>query len=395
MKIDTKKEAFKLVHDPTHLLYLLFTKYGDIEEDYYNLIINQLLYNKFSHLNSIFKENCFKNNNNEFLKRIYNKKECIQRLPRLYDYYKNYYIYFCRPFFLNFFSANILHHYYNNKAEIFYKNNYSSSSGDKNEKENNKCSNSTSSSMDNDTEIKTIFTKRNKYIIDNDIDSEKCSITLSLENYSKDNNNKGLISKRSKNGSFEKVIKYFIHEYKVIDKKKEYKNLLKNGNNKNFNEEKNNDLFINIEKNNSDKKNESNYSNYYNKTKDKSYNFLTDDDNKHFIDIIQKIRNSKFTAKLSRNSELDELKKNNNLIKKENHANDILTNQLWKNHQNIIKDIINESENKNNKKENINEKNKNISRNNNNNKNIFKFSSKLNDKKSTNLMNLEIKKIKI
>ena len=34
-KVDTKKEAFKLVHDPTKLLSLLYLKYGDIEEEYF------------------------------------------------------------------------------------------------------------------------------------------------------------------------------------------------------------------------------------------------------------------------------------------------------------------------------------------------------------------------
>jgi len=122
--VNTNLEAFKLVKDPTHLLYLLYTKYGDIKEDYNNLIINQILFNKLTHLNSKFKENCYNNNDSEFLKRKYKKKESVERIPKLYDYYKNYYKYFCRPFFLNFFSASLLHNYYNIKAEIFYKNNY-------------------------------------------------------------------------------------------------------------------------------------------------------------------------------------------------------------------------------------------------------------------------------
>ena len=38
--VNTNLEAFKLVKAPTHLLYLLYTKYGDIKEDYNHLIIN-------------------------------------------------------------------------------------------------------------------------------------------------------------------------------------------------------------------------------------------------------------------------------------------------------------------------------------------------------------------
>jgi len=106
--VNTNLEAFKLVKDPTHLLYLLYTKYGDIKEDYNHLIINQILFNKLTHLNSTFKENCYNNNQNEFLKRIYKKKESLERIPKLDDYYKNYYKYFCRPFFFKFFFSKFI-----------------------------------------------------------------------------------------------------------------------------------------------------------------------------------------------------------------------------------------------------------------------------------------------
>ena len=42
-EVDTKKEAFNLVHDPTKLLSLLYSKYGDIEEDFNDLYTNQIL----------------------------------------------------------------------------------------------------------------------------------------------------------------------------------------------------------------------------------------------------------------------------------------------------------------------------------------------------------------
>ena len=131
-KIDTNFEAYRLVNDPTRLFHLLYTKYGDIEEDYNILISNQLMYNRLTHFNCLFKENMF-NNNREFLRRIYKKKETKERIPKLYDYYKNYYNYFCKPFFLDFFFTNLFHEFYNRKAEIFYKNNYSHSD-DKNDK---------------------------------------------------------------------------------------------------------------------------------------------------------------------------------------------------------------------------------------------------------------------
>lgn len=387
-KVDTNLEAYRLVQDPTHLLYLLFTKYGDIEEDFNNLIVNQLLYNKLSHLNCLFKENFFINNRREFFKRIYKKKESKDRIPKLYDYYRNYYDYFCKPFFLNFFSANLLHNYYNNKAEIFYKNNYSSSI-EKNEEDNNNNDNDNErseslSSLDNDTENKTIFTKRNKYIIDNDIDSNKCSITLTFDSFVKDN--KGLISKRSTNDSFKKGIEYFIHEYKVIDNKKRNSNkLLKTEDNKIINSnEINENLFkikINDLKNkNTDLKKNDNLNK--NITKDISYNIMNDD-NKNIEDIIQRInQNKKMASKLSRNSSnLEEFKKyTNNANKLKNNIHDIVKNKFWTNNKKVIKSHNNESKNNKNI---ISEKEKNFSRNSSN-QNIFKLSSKLHNKKTIN-----------
>ena len=233
-KVNTKLEAYKLVHDPTRLLCLLYSKYGDIEEDYYLSYTNQIFYNVSSHLNIIYKENQYIDNFEEFLKRFYRKRESIERVPKLSDYYKNYLKFFCRPFFKNYKLAKLLHDYEDKKAEIFYKNNYADSVNDADEKEkdnSDKKSTSSLSSLDNITNNKIIFDKRTKKIIDNDLNNDLCTLTLTLDsagtNLIKDNNNNlyngCLISKRSgANSSFEKNIYTLVH-YK-IKKKNEKKN---------------------------------------------------------------------------------------------------------------------------------------------------------------------------
>ena len=55
-KINTKLEAYKLIHDPTKLLSLLYSKYGDVDEDFFILNTNQIIYNRLSHLNILYKE---------------------------------------------------------------------------------------------------------------------------------------------------------------------------------------------------------------------------------------------------------------------------------------------------------------------------------------------------
>ena len=228
--VNTKLEAYNLVHDPTRLLSLLFSKYGDIEEDYYLYYTNQIFYNISSHFNCIYKENQYLYNIEEFLKRFYKKKESLDRVPKLSDYYKNYLKFFCRPFFKNYKLGKILHDFEDKKAEIFYKNNYADSINELEEKDkenSDKKSSSSLSSLDNITDNKIIFDKRTKNIIDNNLNNELCTLTLTLESSrtnlkkeknkdnNKDNNNiydGCLISKRSNgNSSFEKHIYSLVH----------------------------------------------------------------------------------------------------------------------------------------------------------------------------------------
>ena len=131
-KIDTKKEAFKLVHDPVKLLSLLYLKYGDIEEEYYISFTNKLIYNTPCRFNTIFKECQLNISRDDYLKRFYKKRETIERLPMLSDYYKNYHLFFCKPVIRDFLLYDLLHSHEELKAEIFYKNNYKDDTSIKN-----------------------------------------------------------------------------------------------------------------------------------------------------------------------------------------------------------------------------------------------------------------------
>ena len=109
--VNTKLEAYKLVHDPARLLSLIFSKYGDIEEDFNLLIANQLIFNKSSHLNILYKENKILQDKDEYLRRFYKNKESLKRIPKLNEYYKNYHIFFCKPTLTDFVMGNVLKNY--------------------------------------------------------------------------------------------------------------------------------------------------------------------------------------------------------------------------------------------------------------------------------------------
>ena len=234
---------------------LLYSKYGDIEDEFYIFIINQIIYNLHTKINCYFREINYMNLTKEYLKRIYKIKESIVRIPKLNEYYKHYYFYFCRPTINHFKLSYLLCKHQEKKAEIFYKNNYKESKKKidiKKEEKNNK-SNTTSfsiSSSDNTTDNKIIFDKQTKKML------EKSETELKNNNYYNTINletsrsnlllNNGLISKRTEgNKSFEKCIQALINS-------KYNNNQNKNKNKKsNFKNRKKKNIFINSNTNNS------------------------------------------------------------------------------------------------------------------------------------------------
>ena len=165
-KIDTKKKALKLIYDPVCLLRLLYSKYGDVEEDYNCLQINQLIYETSSHYAIIFKEFEYFQNYDEYLKRWYTNRESVNRMPKINDYYKNYHKFFCKPNFSDFIVANIMQNYGDEKAELYYKDNFGVSNSEKEEDVSRKNNSNSFSSLDNITNNKIIFDDKNKFLIE-------------------------------------------------------------------------------------------------------------------------------------------------------------------------------------------------------------------------------------
>ena len=248
-QFNTKYEAYRLIHDPTRLLSLLYSKYGDIEEDFYLVNINQLIYNFPSKINCNFKEIKYTNLFHDYLKRIYKTKVSLDRIPKLSDYYKNYHLFFCRPTFRHYKLNKIMCIFQDKKAEIFYKNNYKESKENFSiEKEDNNIKKNSSfslSSFDNITNNKIIFDKQTKKMLDKsetELKKNNYYNTLILET-SRSNIllNNGLISRRTGGeNSFENCI-YALIDYQYNKKKnkickksynnKQLKNIIINNNN--------------------------------------------------------------------------------------------------------------------------------------------------------------------
>ena len=239
--VDTKTKAYNLINDPTILLDLIYSKYGDVEEDFNLLYINQLVYDKSTKYNIFFKEYILMNDSEEYLKRYYRNYETKTRIPKLSDYYKNYHLFFCRPNFKDLIISDLMENYGDDKAEIFYKKNFESTNEDKDSENKNSDS---MSSLDNITDNKIIFTKKTKKIIDKDLDPNYGTLTLSNNSNLTGKNADGLISARSKNDSFEKIV------HNLICYKKSKKIYDKNKNKKINQTKKNDNINNNVVKNN-------------------------------------------------------------------------------------------------------------------------------------------------
>ena len=112
-------------------------------------ITNKLIDDSNCRLVANFKENMLKDYIDEFLKRIYKYKECIERLPKFSKYYKNYSRFFCKPTFKDFKINKIIDRNGEKKAQIYYKNNYQGGKSEDDD-ENNGFAKSSSSDEDYD-----------------------------------------------------------------------------------------------------------------------------------------------------------------------------------------------------------------------------------------------------
>ena len=136
------------------------------------MIVNNLINCKSCHFLAVFKDYLITDYVEEFLRRIYSLKESIQRMPKLYNYYKNYLLFFCKPTFIDSFSNEVIKNYGDLNAEYFYKNKLDRKKNKKDarkvlDKNINYRNFNKDDVNENEELIKTVFTKSIKNSIDN------------------------------------------------------------------------------------------------------------------------------------------------------------------------------------------------------------------------------------
>ena len=97
-------------------------KYNSLPNDKNIILVNNLIQCKSCHFLAIFKDFLISDYIYEFLRKNYLIKESIEKMPKIYNYYKNYLKFFCRPTFLEAFANKIIKKNGDLNAEYFYKN---------------------------------------------------------------------------------------------------------------------------------------------------------------------------------------------------------------------------------------------------------------------------------
>ena len=120
-KQKTFKELKKVALNQIHKRYGPKAK---LKYSYKGLIMENLIFNKNTHLVSVFKDYMIWDYIEEFLKRFYKSQECNERVPKFASFYKNYLKFFCVPTFKDIFCNEMIHNYSEKKAELFYNENY-------------------------------------------------------------------------------------------------------------------------------------------------------------------------------------------------------------------------------------------------------------------------------
>ena len=122
-KSKTYKELKKIALNQVHKRYGAKAK---LKYTYKGLIMENLIFNKNTHLVSVFKDYMIWDYIEEFLKRFYKNEESEERVPKFASFYKNYLKFFCVPTFKDIFCNEMIHNYSEKKAELFYNENYKS-----------------------------------------------------------------------------------------------------------------------------------------------------------------------------------------------------------------------------------------------------------------------------
>jgi len=116
-KPKTYKELKKIAMNQTYKRYGPKAK---LKYRYIGLIMENLIFNKNTHLVSTFKDYMIWDYIEEFLKRYYKNTESDESVPKFASFYKNYLKFFCVPRFKDIYCNDMIHNYSEEKKQNYF-----------------------------------------------------------------------------------------------------------------------------------------------------------------------------------------------------------------------------------------------------------------------------------
>ena len=241
----------------------IYKRYGSkakLKYQYIGFIMENLIFNKNTHLVTTFKDYMIWDYIEEFLKRFYKNNESNERVPKFASFYKNYLKFFCIPTFKDIFCNEMIHNYTEKKAELFYNENYRKKKENNSYQEDCGIYEESESDEDSDSKIsnnnieKTIFNETVKKKIER-YSPINTSMVLPESDTKLKPDDSGLLITSSNETSLINIMKGMIPP-PPVPKIKKNKNSQNNKNNKIINNNKNN---INNINNNQQGENSSSY----------------------------------------------------------------------------------------------------------------------------------------
>ena len=249
----------------------IYKRYGNkskLKYKYLGLIMENLIFNKNTHLVSTFKDYMIWDYIEEFLKRFYNEFESCERVPKFATFYKNYLKFFCVPTFKDNYCNEMIHNYSEKKAELFYNANYRKKKQNDSEQTDFGLCEESESDEESDSKIsknleKTIFNQTVKKKIEK-YSPINTSIVLPESEAKLKPDDSGLLITSSNESSLYNIMNGMTLPQKKTKKNKNVENIKNTNSNRNKNE-KNNSLNNNKNNNNLNNNNDNKINNIDNK----------------------------------------------------------------------------------------------------------------------------------
>ena len=296
------------------ITYKNLKKYSTSKRKYNKFIINSIIFDYRIHKVAVFKNNLLWDESSEFLKRLYKKRESIEKIPKICEYYEKYTLFPPVYFGLEGLLVIIMNKWTKKKK------NYLEYVEDHEEEKKKSKIKESFEPLINNSSLNSITNSKNTLELTKFENDSKKSLfdknKLSSTKKNNQKNNNELNKEKNENLSFSEVINDLSSSYSVIINKDNSNQ----NQNKNINYIKKGQIFHKVTNSNKEKTRNQNY------IKNKTLNATNDNNNKISINQIKKLNIKNEENFQKKSIKINYNKKNNKYILNNNNQKILFRN---------------------------------------------------------------------